>query len=147
MRSGRIEVGPVERVEESARSSRGRPPGVQLLATTRSSDANHGPITLLRGAAAEGERRRECERRRVEPPLRAALARRQRGVAQLIGSLCWSRTDVCLIDAEVHSEGRARPGGENGHPKNSPEIATAAMGALIRAVGFDSAESANSSSS
>ena len=64
--------------------------------------------------AAEGERRRQRERRRVEPPLGRSIAAGQIGIAELIGPLRRAGADVRLIDAEVDRERRAGLRGENG---------------------------------
>ena len=55
----------------------------------------------------KGERRLQRERRRVEPAFCRALARRQIGIAQLIGPLGRTRADIRLVDAEIDGERRA----------------------------------------
>ena len=64
--------------------------------------------------AAERERRRQGERRRIEPPLRRPLAAGQVRIAQLVGTLRRPGADVGAIDAEVHRERRARLRDEDG---------------------------------
>src|SRR6185503_4336782 len=106
---GQVEVGAIEQVEDlppelelPARSTR-RPRLGQREIDVRVAGTDHA----VARRAPEGERCLQRERRRIEPALWRARAARQIRVAQLIGALRGTGTDVRPIDAEIDGERRA----------------------------------------
>src|SRR4051812_8363786 len=103
-----VEVGPVEQIEHFQ-------PGLELTAAgdgpcARQRDvggAEARPDDAVARRAAERERRGQCERGRVEPPLRRALRPRQVRVAELIRTLGRTRAYVRLVNTEVDRKGGA----------------------------------------